>query len=166
MGYAEEMAAHEETFKSAEPAAGPVVFSDGSHQAIITVARVEEGQYGWQLILGFKGTDTNTKNPASIRKWHNLPPEGGREQYLAGDLVLLGYDYKERGLGEIEKACVDEEFINLVCDIGVKTKPGEERDYTNVFLNRVHGKGDPEAFVTAGAPTAETAPITDDDIPF
>lgn len=171
-GFAEEMAGHDDSFKEAEAATGPALFSDGQHQAAITVARVEQGQFGWQLVLGFRGNDSNTGKPASIRKWHNLPPDEGREGFLAGDLVMLGYAYTERGLSQLEQACVDEEFIGLLCDIGVKTKTGGERDYTNVYINRVHGKvdiseyaaeeGTGNEFVPAG--TGGLAP--DDDIPF
>lgn len=171
-GFAEEMAEHDDSFKEAEPASGPPVFSDGKHQAAITLARVEKSQKydQWQLVLGFRGTDTNTSQPASVRKWHNLPPDEGREDYLAGDLAMLGYDYRERGLSGIEQACIDEEFLGLLCDIGVKTKSGAERDYTNVYLNRVHGKVDIEQYRGAEAAEGTDGYVpgvdADDDIPF
>jgi hypothetical protein len=168
MGFAEEMAEAEEAYLEAEAASGPPLFSDGKHQAALTLCRVENGQFGWQLVLGFRGVDANTGKPASIRKWHNLPPEPGREGYVKQDLNMLDY---EGPLSGVEAWCISEAAIGLLCDIGVVTKPGEARDYTNVYINRVHGKVDVDTY--AGGPPTEDAGVggsgglqADDDIPF
>ncbi len=174
-GFAEEMAEHDEMFEQAEAASGPPIFTDGQHQVIITVSRVEQSDFGWQWVLGFRGIDSATKKPASIRKWTNLPPENEeRAGYLKADLAKLGY---EGYLSGLEQACIDEQFIGVVVDIGVKTKPGQERDYTNVFLNRSYEKVDVDEWLKSrggdsgsGAPAsaeADFVPIPDeDDIPF
>jgi hypothetical protein len=169
-GFASEMAEFDDEFKQAEPVEGTgvVMFSDGSHQAAISEARVEQGTYGWQLMLKFEGHDSRMRRHASARKWYNLPPEPERVQYLAADLSMLGYDYKKRGLSGLEAACVAEEFIGLLCDIGVKTKAGAERDYTNVYINGCHGKVANLADYTGGegAVAFSSAEADDDDIPF
>lgn len=142
MGFLEDMAGHDEEFKQAEPSASTAIFSNGKHQAIITICRLEEGTYGWQLVLGLRGTDESTKAPASIRSWYDLPPESGswKEEKLAGDLLSLGYNYKEEGLSGLQAWCESEAAMHVLCTIGVTRKAGETRDYVNMYLNGVHGK--------------------------
>lgn len=177
MGFLEDMADHDEEFKQAEPAKQSAMFSDGTHQAIVTICRVEEGQFGWQWVLGFRGEDSKLKVPASVRSWYNLPPDPEREWEagrLAGDLLLLGYNYEDGGLSGIEGWCASEEAMHVLCTIGVKRKAGETRDYVNVYLNAVHGKVEASQVerytggVTDGdeSSDADFASGADDDIPF
>lgn len=176
--FVSDMAEHEDIYQEAEAASGPPIFTDGQHQAIITVSRVENSEFGWQWVLSFRGQDAKTGKPASIRKWTNLPPEDEtRAGYLKSDLQRLGYDGSLSGL---EQACIEEQFIGLVTDIGVKTKTGQERDYTNVFINRSHGKVDVEQWLASRGGSSEAVdaphtdsdgfdrppPLADDDIPF
>lgn len=175
MSFLEDMAGHDDEFKQAEPPQGPPLYSDGKHEGILTLARVEKNNYGWQLVLGFRGIDANSKAQASIRKWHGLPPEPERMDFVAADLELLGYDFRTMGLSGIEAACIAEEWIGTVVAFGVVTKTGAERDYTNVYLNRNLGKRDMDEYLaTRGGspssgefvPAATSGAVDDDDIPF
>jgi hypothetical protein len=137
---------------------GPQI-PDGQHQAMIVDAGVNQRQSDdhWQFYLKLQN------RLGSVRKWSDLDHEIGA-QVAKGDLAKLGYDDKPSKLAEHAH-----EFIGLVCDIGVKTKPGESRDFTNVYINRVHGKAqDPSMFeVSAEAQEPAFAPsASDDDIPF
>lgn len=152
-GFAEEMAAHDEEFQSQMDQSGTL--PDGPHTATISENVLSQSDFGWSLMLRFQSED------GSIRKWYNLEDEEKRG-WAAQDMRRLGYDRK---LSELDQACENNYFIGLVCEIAVKTKPGTERDYTNVYVNRVLGRGNTSALATASAtPGGATPP--DDDIPF
>jgi hypothetical protein len=134
---------------------------DGDYdQARLVECRVEQSEKtgGYQWYMKFEAT-VGTGDEAwtgAIRKWTGLDNEMGR-QIAAQDAKRLGYTGKLSGL---ETACEAGEFDDLVCAIRVKTKAGEDRDYTNVYINKVHGRG---AGTTAASNGAATM---DDDIPF
>lgn len=132
---------------------------DGPHQTIITESRIEkrqsDGAYSW--MTKFK------KSEGSIRKWANLEHEVGRS-IAAQDAAMMGY---EGVLSDLEDWLTGEGPIGLVCEINVKTKPGSgDRDFTDVYLNRVLGKGDIENFGGAGEREPGEPGSSDDDIPF
>lgn len=144
--FAQEMAQFDEEFDKERARGGQL--GDGKYQAQIVEARVEEnnGLYSW--VINFQSPD------GRIRKWYNLDHEVGR-RIAAQDLSKFGYNGK---LSELETPCEEGFFIGLMCAITVKTKPGEDRDYVNVYLDRVLGKGD---LPDEAAPASQ-----DDDIPF
>jgi len=155
MSFQDEMEQFDEQWEEDKTRSG--VLGDGSYQAAITEARIEQddnGRFSWMLRFQAK--------EGSIRKWSNLDHEVGRS-IAAQDAKRLGYEGKLSGL---EEACESEFFLNLVCEIAVKTKPGSgDRDYTNVYINRVLGKGNAEEYEPAEA-GATTGSGSDDDIPF
>lgn len=165
MGFAEDMAAHEESWQSGQDnprGPGGNRLPDGKHQAMIAESRVEKSNDGerWQFTLKFI-------NPqGQVHKWQNLDNETGIE-IAAQDAALLGYTGPLSGL---EEACASGMFDDLVCGINVKTKPGNERDFVNVYLNTCLGKADnPSDFQPTGEGSSEFAAATagsDDDIPF
>jgi hypothetical protein len=177
--FAEEMAEYEGAYSQAEASASPNIFTDGKHQAVIVLSRIERSERfdQWQWVLRFQGVDSKTRQPASIQKWTNLPPDtDDRHRFLKSDRKRLEDPDWDSSLASLERACEDERFIGLVVDIGVKTKPGNERDYTNVYINSVvqrvndvnewlrrRGVGD-----TGGSTDdyTESYQHADDDIPF
>lgn len=191
MGFAQDMAEGEETWaatEAAEGGGGGAVFTDGRHEAVIDLARLEENDFGWQLHLRFRGIDSKTKQSARINKWESVPPRDEHAKYLKADLIMLGFsvtktdeqsgtDYEDaRPLAELEEVCEKEEiFLGAVCQIFVKTTQGDTRDYQNVYLNGVlEERVKPEEWLAsrgvAGAETNGSAntgsTFTDDDIPF
>lgn len=156
MGFKDEMEQYDEQWEedAAKPAGQWKRLGDGQHQVQITESRVEHDDtsdtYTW--ITKFQNQE------GSIRKWYNLDNEVGRS-IAAQDSKMLGYEGKLSGLLEWVEA---EDPLWMLCEIGVKTKPGDTRDYTNVYLNRVLGKAEPQDFGQA----AEPANLADDDIPF
>lgn len=162
MSFESDMKEHDEQWNDAEAATGgPSLFSDGTHQAQITMARIEEHpDFGWQWVIGVRGTDANTGTPASMRKWHSLPPNDGGYEFVKADAVTLGY---EGPLSGLEQACIDGVFDGLLVEIYVKSKPGKNdptRTFSNMYFNKVLGRGEIAEqgdFVPAAA---------DDDIPF
>lgn len=161
MSFEDDMSVHDQEYAAAEAEAGNTIFTDGSHQAAIVVSRVEEGQYGWQFVIGFAGIDQNTGKPATARKWTNLPPKPEFLPRLKADLLTLGYDGPLSGLNE---ACISGQFLGLFCDIGVKRKMGETREYVNVYVNASHGKV--EGAVPSAREFKANAQLAEDDIPF
>lgn len=151
--FEEEMAGFEEEWVEAQAEAGQaVMLEDGDYQARITESRVEEGEYGWQLML--KYTDLQTGR--SIRSWDGFDSEVKR-RITASRAKILGYEGTAAGLKEAVEGGA---FIDLVCDIRVKTTEGDTKSFRNVYVNRCYGKiGDD------GVP--EFVPADDDgDIPF
>jgi len=147
---------------------GGGLFSPGRHQAIITESRVEEGQYGWQFVLQWRGTDSLTRGQALATRWDNLPPHPERAEFLKTDLATLGYTGP---LGGLEQACIDGLFIGKICNIFVKKNERDGRIYTNVYLNDVlPERVDPDEWlVSRGAGVAGDNGYqhnADDDIPF
>jgi len=119
---------------------------DGNYQATLTQCRIDrrdDGSEYWFLLFEHEGK--------TVPKFNNFDSEIGAK--ISGqDAKALGYHGPKDGLADW---CATEAAIGLICDIKVKTKPGETRDYQNVYLNRVHGQ------------TSERAAVAnDDDIPF
>jgi hypothetical protein len=148
-GFATEMAQFDEEFAiDQQTARRGTNVKDGAYQAQVTESRIEEnnGLYAWVVVFSVPGEGT-------VTKWNNLDHEVGR-RVAAQDSKRFGYEGK---LSELDQACEREDFIGLICEIKVQTKPGDERDFVNVYINRVLGKGEmPEP----------GAASTDDDIPF
>ena len=161
MSFASDMESFDEEFEAAKdkPRPGGVILPDGRHQAIITEARIEHDSVGdrYSMVWQFRNKQ------GQVRKFFNLDHEVGRE-IAAQDAALLGYEGKLSGL---EEACESEFFIGIVCEIGIKTKPGADRDYTNVYVNRCLGQGDLDDYVTEQTEdTPARSSVVDDDIPF
>lgn len=158
MGFADEMAEAEAAYAEAEPApSGGGRLTDGTHQTIITELRVEKNDYGFAMVGRFQN------DKGSIRKWWTLPPTDAQMPYYKTDWLMLGYDGP---LSKLEEWCETEAAIGLICEIYIKTKPGEgDRDYINVYINRALGRGDLDNFGGAQTAAAGTGAV-DDDIPF
>lgn len=175
MGFADEMAEHDEEFEQAQEKERPQRGSynqlpDGKHQAMIDICRVAKYDERWVFEINF------TRPEGTVRKFNGLDSDVGRD-IAAMDSAMLGYKGKLSGL---EDWCRQESAIGALCDINIRTKPGDGRDFTNVYLNRVLGlvpddersnwefeqsaAADPDnQYVPAGA-AAGVDP--DDDIPF
>lgn len=147
---------------AAEPRRQGQMLPDGPHQAIIDEARVEQQKDGrWTWNIKFQ----NQKG--SIRKFQNLDHEVGRD-IAAKDAVILGYDGP---LSELEKVCQTGFFLDLLCDIKVVRKPGDTRDFVDIYVNRCLGKAatpdDYKPASTTADPGSQGQPSYDDsDIPF
>lgn len=174
MGFADEMAGAEETWTETEAAVRTGgMFSDGRHGAIIEELRIEQSTKTqvYQLCWKFRGQDSNSKTIASGRRWDDLPPHEDRMQYFKADLEMIGYTGPLSGLQEF---CESEAAIGLVCTIYVKTKSGDERDFTNIYLNGCTGeKVELDDYLqslglteTQAAQAATGSGAVDDDIPF
>lgn len=159
MGFEDEMAQHDEQWSADQAAPRRGRLEDGQHQAMLTELRIEEDDGAYTMIGKFQN-----KN-GSIRKWWNLDHEVGRS-IAAEDTKMFGYEGKMSGL---RAYCESEEALWLVCEIRVRTKAGKDRDFTDVFVNRVLGKGNKDDFL-AGDETSQLAGTAaggmDDDIPF
>lgn len=161
MGFADEMEQFDEQWEEDKirerPGQDFKTLPDGKHQVLISESKIiqnDSGAYSWFMRFQNK--------QGSIRKWNNLDHEVGRS-VAALDGKMLGYEGKLTGL---EEACETGMFDDLICEINIKTKPGEERDFTNVYINRVLGKGDPADFAEGGEGEGSQESVADDDIPF
>lgn len=139
---------------------GPTL-ADGDYQGRITISRIEHPSWDdsvWQLYLQW----TDTQGSGTCPQWLSLDPNDEIGFSIAARVCKqLGYDGNLAGLrGHVEGGG----FIDLVCDIRVKTKPGQTRDFKQVYVNRVHGKAtDP---IQPRDPGSDRPPLNDDDIPF
>lgn len=161
--FEDDMAGFEEEWTEAQENAGTQrLLPDGDYQAIITEARVEKSDWDeWQFMCAY-----SVPGVGGRRSWDSLEQEVGRS-IAAERSKVLGYDGPLAGL---QQACESEMFIDLVVDIKVKTKAGDTRDFTSVYVNHCHGKATEEqkaqlAQHTAGV-GAGTTTDDDDDIPF
>lgn len=163
--FADEMRQYDEEWATAAatPRTQGQMLPDGPHQAIIDEARIEQQRDGrWTWNIKFQN------KLGSIRKFQNLDHEVGRD-IAAKDAVLLGYDGP---LSELQTACESGMFLDLLCDIKVKRKPGAEREFVDIYVNRCLGKAaSPEDYKPVGAADADPGTqgqpdYTDDDIPF
>jgi hypothetical protein len=160
--FASAMAEFDEEFEQAqEQATDYNELADGPHQAIITLCKVEQYEDRWVFRIKFENPN------GQVSKWNGLDNEIGRD-IAAKDAKRLGYTGKLSGL---EEWCESEAAINLVCDIKVVTNPGNERDFKNVYINRVLGPGNPEDFKRHAGPGEPGeggfgGAAADDDIPF
>jgi hypothetical protein len=160
MGFKDEMKEYDEQF--VKDAAESGILADGKYVgAEVTEARLEQNSEDetWTAVMKFV-----VEGEGAVRKWYNLDNEYGRT-FLAQDTRKMGY---QGPLSEIEKQFKDEAFIGMICDVTVKTKAGDGRDFTNVYVDRVHGKG---ADVTPSRAGGDGGPAgggtaDDDDIPF
>jgi hypothetical protein len=164
MGFKDEMQQFDE--EAAEGAARQGTYSrlpDGRHQVIIAEYRMEQDDGEYTVTAKFQNKD------GSIRKWYNISRDGdqGRiaRESLLGDSRMLGY---EGELSDIEEWIESGAPLDQVCEIYVKTKAGQDREFTNVYMNRVvSAQGDPEDFKTeGGGDFAPSGGVIDDDIPF
>lgn len=175
MGFAEDVAELETAWDEAPQEReggdfGPLI-PDGQTQAMVLEAdvRQRESDEHWQFYLKFQNRS------GTVRKWSDLDHEVGL-RVARQDAAMLGYAGALPGLEAAAK-----EMVGLVCDIAVKTKAGNERDFTNVYLNRCQGQAadratfdvDPEILANhqaaEGAPAGATAAAgidASDDIPF
>lgn len=155
MGFADEYEQYDEehTQESVRERGGGEyrTLPDGTHQVTITESRCAVYNDRWVFELGFDNQN------GSVRKFQNLDNEIGRKIALQ-DADTLGWPYGTK-ISMLEQACEEGRFLNLVCEIRVKTKPGDTRDFTSVYINKVLGRND--QFVPAAG-----APDPDDDIPF
>lgn len=163
MSFQDEMEQYDEQWKEDHERERPTftTLKDGPHQVIVDECRIEkddDGLYTWYMRF--------QNREGSIRKWSNLDHEVGRS-VAAQDAKTMGYDGLLSGL---EEACESGIFNDLVLEIKVKTKTGDERDFTNVYINRCLGKGDPASFAQEDSGEegegAAGSSINDDDIPF
>jgi hypothetical protein len=168
VGFADEFEEFDDQFESDKEAG---TLPDGTYgMARVTEARMEHDEETdqWTMVWKFESEYADANNnlvQGSIRKWWNdigNPDNAQGRQFLAKDMKRVGYEGKLSGL---QDACESEQFIGLEVEIAVKTKPGRERDYTNVYINRLSpgavSAGGPE-FVPTGAGSS----AADDDIPF
>jgi hypothetical protein len=155
--FSQDMETHDEQWEQDQQAPRRGQLPDGRHSVIITESRIEKDQSdNWTWVTKFQGKE------GSIRKWNNLDHEVGRS-IAAEDAGMMGYDGKLSGL---EEWLEGEGPIDLVCEIAVKTKAGTDRDFTNVYLNRVMGKGTLDDFGGDRDVADASMASADDDIPF
>lgn len=154
------LAQYDEAYEAAEADVSYAQIPDGTHQAVISESRIEEQEWGLQWFLQFRNQH------GSVAKWHNLEPENPDFlHYVKIDAQALGFD---GSFSELPEWVAAEGPIGAVCEIRVKTKQKKSGDgtFTNVYINRVLGKADPDTWVESlGVPTGVTA-AQGDDIPF
>lgn len=163
MSFEDEMTEFEQMYQDAPTENTNAKMPDGVQQATIKIARVEpQGgeRSGWRWALMF----ANAKGTA----WHNMNLDNETGIKIARQTAaVLGYEGSLSGLRE---ACESGQFIDLVCEIKVETKPGNERDFTNVYMRRLLGKAEPGAgggeVAVPDAAMDDMPPGGDDDIPF
>jgi len=157
VSFEDEMAQYDEQWEEDKERPTPGQLPDGKYQAAVNECRIEkddDGTYTWYIKF--------QNQEGAVRKWTNLDHEVGRS-VAAKDAKIMGFEGKLSGLNA---ACEEGLFNDLICEIVVKTKPGNERDFTNVYINRVLGKGDPNDFEPAAVEAGAGTSATDDDIPF
>lgn len=156
MSFADEMAAYDEQMAeaAARPRGGGNMLPDGKHQVQITEFVLERTDEGWTVTAKFQN------EVGSVRKWYNLHREVDRNIF-AGDIAMMGY---EGPASKADQWIEAEGPIGVIAEINVKTKPGNDRDFTNVYVNRVLGKTALQEFDSV--PAAGVPVGADDDIPF
>lgn len=161
MGFEDDVQGYNEQWSEAQdaPRSGGARLPDGRHQVQVVEFRLEQREdKDWEIQAKFQN------QAGSVRKWYNLGHEVARN-IAAADTKLMGYDGPLSGL----RAWIEsEEPIGLICEVNVKTKAGNERDFTDVYVNRVLGKAELQDFSQGGdAPVAAgKTSVVDDDIPF
>lgn len=141
-----EMAQYEDEWAAANK---DDVLADGTYQATLEICRVEHKDWGWIWAMLWRDVDSGVSVWSNL----NLDNEVGRE-IAAKTAFRLGY---EGPLGGLESACVDGKFESVTAEIYVKTKAGDTRDFTSVYVNK-RLDSEPIASRAAGNDT--------DDIPF
>ena len=151
MSFEDDMQEFGEQFSQDADSSG--ILKDGDYTVAIAESRVERDDANERWVVVLRLVDSG--GTGSIRKWYNLDHDVSR-RILAGDMRRFGYT---GALGDLKEWIEAENLLDVACEIRVQTKPGTDRDYTNVYINRVLGKG--------VAPLSGTAAQDDgDDIPF
>lgn len=156
--FADDMAQFDEELQDVVPTDGRL--PDGNHRVLLTESLMtyDNDKETWTWEMKFRNKS------GGIRKWNNLDRDKSRE-FAMMDAKRLGYEGPFSGL----KDWLDSgESLDLICGIKVETKPGDERDFTNVYINQVLGKGTLE---DVGAsvqqePAVAAGSLAEDDIPF
>lgn len=169
MGFKDEMEQFNEQYEADRESGG--LLPDGTYSpAVVTEARIEEQDDGsYNMVWKFEATYQDASGndiTSGVRKWWNditNPDNADGRKYLARDMRRVGF---EEPATELQDACESEVFIGLECEIAVKTKQGGERDYTNVYINRLSpgSSGAPATDAVGAGAGAGTG--ADDDIPF
>ena len=148
MGFEEDMTEYEEVWDAAPESSSGQLLPDGLHQVSIKISRVEKKDWGWEFALMF----ANAEGTA----WSNINLDNDKGVEIAKQVAaFLGFHGPITGLKEY---CETGAFLDLVCDVQVKTKAGETRDFTNVYIKRVYDTSDSQ--------DAAPAAGDDSDIPF
>lgn len=152
MGFKEDMADYADQWD--EASTGGNQLAEGVYQAKIGVCRVEQSTFNdhWQLFVVYEDLGGSGAQPM----WYDLEHEVGAA--LAKRVTRdLGWERADKpgALLELEEACQSGFFEDLIVEIRVKDKPGEDRVFKQVFINKLLGRGE-------GA----QAPPTGDEIPF
>lgn len=155
--FKEDMAEFVEQWDEAK--AGGSQLPEGVYQARIQIARVEYSDKfeTWQLFIVYE----DLAGAGSQPMWYDLQHEVGAAlaKRVTRDLGWARAD-EPGALLELEEACQSGFFEDLVVEIRVKDKPGDERVFKQVFINKLLGRGlDSQAAMPTGKPA-------DDDIPF
>lgn len=159
MGFKEDMQEYAEQWDEAK--AGGNQLAEGVYQAKIDVCRVEYSDRfeTWQLFIVYEDLAGSGSQPM----WYDLQHEVGAAlaKRVTRDLGWAKAD-EPGALLELEEACQSGFFEDLIVEIRVKDKPGDERIFKQVFINKLLGRGEHSqaAMATAGKPA------DDDDIPF
>lgn len=158
MSFKEDMKEYAEVWDEAK--LGGNQLAEGVYQAKIAIARVEQSQFddAWQLFIVYEDLAGSGSQPM----WYNLQHEVGAA--LAKRVTRdLGWDRADEpgALLELEETCQSGFFEDLIVEIRVKDKPGDERVFKQVFINKLLGRGENSQ---AQMPTGK--PADDDDIPF
>lgn len=142
---------------------------DGAYEATITEASVDDTEWGaTQLTLRFQADYPygNETRQGTITKWLTLDSAQMADEdirkrnlgMLKRDLQTLEYHGKP---SELERKAGG--FVGARVEITVKTKKGTEREWRNVYVNRLVEKAPPRAET---AQEALVGAAGDDDIPF
>jgi hypothetical protein len=163
MGFADEMQQYDDEFEHAKLSGGRLPDGEYGHAKLVE-SRIEHNEQkdAYSLVFKFEAEyDVPTEDgpmlvTGTVRKFYNLDHEVGRA-ICAEDMRRAGY---QGSLSGLEDACEEGMFIDRICRIVVQTKPGTERDYTNVYINEWDTSGQSQTTPVAAATAA------DDDIPF
>ncbi len=129
----------QEDWNNAEPhTGGGGLPPDGVYQAKIARFDLVESEFNGHLQLQTEmEIDTGDHAGRAASTWHDLEdPE--RFQYLKGHLQVLGLD-TDAALGDIEETVAP--ALDAIVEIRIKTKRGDQRDYTNVYVNKLLQSG-------------------------
>lgn len=132
---------------------GAGVLPDGDHEAELVTCRVErttDGRWTWLMVFRNEG--------GSVRDWNNLDHEVGR-RIAAEKAAKMQLDIES--FADLEAA--GEGAVGQVYRITVETKPGDTRDFTNVYMRGHVGVGGQYA---QEEKSEQASKLADDDIPF
>ena len=150
--YEEEMQEYAEQWDEART--GGSQLAEGIYQARIKVARVEYSDRfeTWQFFVVFEDLNGSGEQPM----WYDLQHEVGAALAKRVSMDLGWEEAAEPGALLKLKAVAEEGyFLDKIVEIRVKDKPGDERVFKQVFINKLLGTAKP----SDGTPT-------EDDIPF